>query len=67
MYLNALYKDAKRLRSICKHVVADSFFANGTFLQGLDVLWFDLISRLHNNAKMKYRTSEGKGASPQVC
>lgn len=54
MYLNALNKDAKRLRSICKHVVVDSFFANGPFLQGLDVLGFDLISRLHDNAKMKY-------------
>ena len=54
MYLNALHKDAKRLRSICRHVVADSFFANGPFLQGLDALGFDLISRLHGNAKMRY-------------
>lgn len=58
LYLNALYKDAKRLRSICRHVVADSFFANGPFLQGLDALGFDLISRLHDNAKMKSCTPD---------
>ncbi len=54
IYLNALYKNAERLRSISKHMVADSFFANGPFLQGLDAMGFDLISRLHDNAKMKY-------------
>ena len=54
IYLDALHKDAERLCPICKHVVADSFFANGPFLQGLDAMGFDLISRLHDNAKMKY-------------
>lgn len=54
IYLNALKSDAERFRSITPHIVADSFFANGPFLQGLDAMGFDLISRLHDNARMKY-------------
>ncbi len=54
IYLNALKPDAERFRSITPHIVADSFFANGPFLQGLDVMGLDLISRLHDDARMKY-------------
>lgn len=53
-YLEALYKDAQRLKQITRLIVADSYFANGPFMQGLDTMGFDLISRLHDNAKMQY-------------
>ncbi len=54
IYLNALNADAARLHSITPHIVADSFFANGPFLKGLDSMEFDLITRLHDNARLKY-------------
>lgn len=54
IYLNALKADAERFRSITPHVVADSFFANGPFLKGIDSIGLDLISRLHDNARLKY-------------
>ncbi len=54
MYLNAIKADAKRFREISPRIVADSFFANGPFLKGLDALGFNLVSRLHDNARMRY-------------
>lgn len=64
-YLEALYKEAKRLLEITHLIVADSYFANGPFVKGLDTMGFDLISRLHDNAKMRYLYTgpkhQGKG------
>lgn len=64
-YLEALYKEAKRLLEITHLIVADSYFANGPFVKGLGTMGFDLISRLHDNAKMRYLYTgpkhQGKG------
>ena len=46
-------------------IVADSYFANGPFVKGLGTMGFDLISRLHDNARMRYLHTgprhQGKG------
>lgn len=63
-YLDALHKEYKRLLQITHLIVADSFFANGPFAKGLETMGFDLISRLHDNAKMQYiytGTHTGRG------
>lgn len=52
------------LLQITHLIVADSFFANGPFAKGLETMGFDLISRLHDNAKMQYiytGTHTGRG------
>ena len=64
-YLEALYMDANRFLEITRLIVADSYFANGPFVKGLGTMGFDLISRLHDNARMRYLHTgprhQGKG------
>ena len=61
-YLEAIFKYRKELLKLSGMVVADAFFANGPFVKGLRAIGFHLISRLHDNGKMRYLyTGEQKG------
>lgn len=53
-YLEAIYKYREELLKLSSMLVADAYFANGPFVKGLRSIGFHLISRLHDNAKMKY-------------
>ena len=52
----------------CNIIVADAFFSKATFIQGLDTLGFELVSRFRDNVRLRYLYAgekTGKKGRPQ--
>lgn len=54
LYLRAFARESDRFWKLTHLVVADAFFANISFVTGLDRLAFDLVSRLRDDARLRY-------------
>ena len=69
LYLKALYEQKDRLLEINERIVADSYFAVKPFVSGVNAMGFDLISRLHDNAVMRYLCTDkptGRRGRPKL-
>lgn len=53
-YLRIIAGEKDSLLKICNLIVADAFFSKETFVKGLDVLGFNLISRFRSDARLRY-------------
>ena len=53
-YLKALYDFRDQLLQLSNIIVADAFFSKATFVQGLDTLDFELVSRFRNDVRLRY-------------
>ena len=53
-YLKSIRERAEQLKKISNIVVADAFFSKRTFVEGLTSIDFHLVSRLQNNASLRY-------------
>lgn len=53
-YLRAIYDDKDKFKEINRLFVADAYFSVYPFVQGLVSMGFDLVSRLHDNAYLRY-------------
>lgn len=53
-YLGVISKRAKKLRKLAGIVVADAYFSKRGFADGLSALDFDLVSRLRDDAALRY-------------
>lgn len=54
LYLKAFPRESDRFWKLTHLVIADAFFANISFVTGLDRLAFDLVSRLRDDARLRY-------------
>ena len=68
-YARIIESKKTQLLSLSKYVVADSFFAVRTFVGRMNTIGFDVISRFHDNAHLRYCISEedkhtGKRGAP---
>lgn len=53
-YLLALYNYKKQLLELSNIIVADAFFSKGTFVEGLRILGFELVSRFWDDVRLRY-------------
>jgi len=53
-YLRALACEQEPLQKLSKVVVADAFFSKSTFVNGLQCLGFELVSRFRNDVSLQY-------------
>lgn len=53
-YLKALYYFRDQLLQQSNIIVADAFFSKATFVQGLDTLGFELVSRFRDDVRLHY-------------
>ena len=53
-YLRAIFDDKDKFLEISQRIVADAYFSVYPFVQGVTSMGFDLISRLHDNASLRY-------------
>jgi len=53
-YLTALHKYKDQLLQLSNIVVADAFFSKSTFVEGLRILGFELVSRFRDDVRLKY-------------
>lgn len=53
-YLKALYDFRDQLLQLSNIIVADAFFSKATFVQGLDTLGFELVSRFRDDVRLRY-------------
>lgn len=68
-YLLALYDYKEQLLKLSNLVVADAFFSKATFVEGLRILGFELISRFRDDVRLRYLyTGEktGKKGRPKM-
>ena len=64
LYLKAFARHADSFWKLTHLVVADAFFANNTFVAGLDRLAFDLVSRFRDNIRLRYLYKGSKQKKP---
>ncbi len=64
LYLKAFARHADSFWKLTHLVVADAFFANNTFVTGLDQLAFDLVSRFRDNIRLRYLYKGPKQKKP---
>lgn len=67
-YLKALYDFRDQLLQLSNIIVADAFFSKATFVQGLDTLGFELVSRFRDDVRLRYLYTgpkTGKKGRPQ--
>ena len=59
----------EQLLELSDTIVADAFFSKGTFVQGLDILGFNLVSRFRDDVRLRYlyagERTGGKGRPKQ--
>jgi hypothetical protein len=53
-YLRMLTRNCKQLLSICKLLVADAYFSKESFVTGVKMMGFNLISRFRDDVNLKY-------------
>lgn len=53
-YLRMLTRNCRQLLSVCKLIVADAYFSKESFVTGVKLLGFDLISRFRDDVNLKY-------------
>ncbi len=53
-YLKALYDYKEQLLQLSNIIVADAFFSKVTFVKGLAVLGFELVSRFRDDVRLRY-------------
>jgi hypothetical protein len=53
-YLKALYDFRDQLLQLSNIIVADAFFSKATFVQGIDTLGFELVSRFRDDVRLRY-------------
>ena len=53
-YLTALYRYRDQLLKLSNIIVADAFFSKATFVKGLEILGFELISRFRDDVRLRY-------------
>jgi len=53
-YLRALADEREALQKLSNVVVADAFFSKATFVNGLQCLGFELVSRFRSDVSLKY-------------
>ena len=53
-YLKAIASEKETLLEICKTVVADAYFSKKPFVDGLNALGFNLVSRFRSDARLRY-------------
>lgn len=53
-YLRAIFEDKDKFHGINRLFVADAYFSVYPFVQGLTSMGFNLVSRLHDNASLRY-------------
>ena len=53
-YLLTLYNYKNELQALSKIVVADAYFSKATFVQGLEIMDFDLVSRFRDDVRLRY-------------
>jgi len=67
-YLKALYDFRDQLLQLSNLIVADAFFSKVTFVQGIDTLGFELVSRFRDDVRLRYLYTgpkTGKKGRPQ--
>lgn len=68
-YLLAINTYREQLLELSDTIVADAFFSKGTFVQGLDILGFNLVSRFRDDVRLRYlyagERTGGKGRPKQ--
>lgn len=67
-YLRALDDYHEDLHKLSNIIVADAFFSKETFVQGLEVLGFELVSRFRDDVRLRYlytREKTGKRGRPK--
>jgi hypothetical protein len=68
-YLRVVAQEQESLLKICNLIVADAYFSKAPFVDGLNHLGFNLVSRFRNDVSLKYLyTGEktGKRGRPKV-
>ena len=53
-YLLALHDHKKQLLKLSNIVVADAFFSKKTFVKGLSIMDFELVSRFRDDVRLRY-------------
>jgi hypothetical protein len=53
-YLRVVAQEQKSLLKICNLIVADAYSSKTPFVDGLDLLGFNLVSRFRNDVSLKY-------------
>ena len=53
-YLLALHDHKKQLLKLSNIVVADAFFSKKTFVEGLSIMGFELVSRFRDDVRLRY-------------
>ena len=67
-YLKALYDFRDQLLQLSNIIVADAFFSKATFVQGIDTLGSELVSRFRDDVRLRYLYTgkkTGKKGRPQ--
>lgn len=54
-YLRAIYTFKKQLLRLSNIIVADAFFSKATFVKGIEILGFNLVSRFRDDVRLRYR------------
>ena len=66
-YLRALHDYKKQLLKLSNIIVADAFFAKRTFVDGLSIMGFELVSRFRDDVRLRYLyTGEKTGKSCKI-
>jgi len=63
-YLRAIYEDKDKFLEINRLFVADAYFSVYPFVQGMVSMGFHLVSRLHDNASLRYLYTGEKTGKP---
>lgn len=53
-YLTAIYRYRDQLLKLSNIIVADAFFSKATFVKGLEILGFELVSRFRDDVRLRY-------------
>jgi len=53
-YLRMLTRCCRQLLSICSLIVADAYFSKESFVSGVKMLGFDLVSRFRDDVRLRY-------------
>ena len=54
-YIRAIYTFKKQLLRLSNIIVADAFFSKATFVKGIEILGFNLVSRFRDDVRLRYR------------
>ena len=53
-YLMAIHKHKEQLLRLSNIIVADAFFSKATFVKGLEMMGFELVSRFRDDVRLRY-------------